>query len=169
MHNMSILHTEDGNRHQRAPIGTIDLREKRFGEYGGRYVPESFIAFLSELETAFLRESSDPTFWDEYRSHYNYLGRPSHIHLARRLTTHANGARIWLLREDLNHTGSYKIVNALGQVLLARRMGKKRVITETGAGQHGVATAAMCAKFGMGCVVYIGAVSESPFPRLFVF
>lgn len=130
----------------------------RFGEFGGQYVPESLMDCLSELEEGFNKIKDDPLFWEEYRSYYDYMGRPSRLHLADRLTEHAGGANIWLKREDLNHTGSHKINNALGQLLLARRLGKTKIIAETGAGQHGVATATVCAKFGMECTVYMGAV-----------
>lgn len=133
---------------------------ERFGEYGGQYVPESLMDCLSQLEEGFNKISNDPSFWEEYRSYYDYMGRPGHLHLAERLTEHAGGANIWLKREDLNHTGSHKINNALGQILLARRLGKTKIIAETGAGQHGVATATVCAKFGMECTVYMGAVSH---------
>ncbi|GJC91044.1 tryptophan synthase [Colletotrichum liriopes] len=134
---------------------------KRYGVYGGQYVPESFMAFLSELETAFIRETSNPNFWEEYRNHYDYTGRPGRLHLAGRLTAYANGAKIWFAREDLNHTGSSKIVNALGQILLARRMGKRKIVTETGSGENGVAAAALCVKFGLECVVHVGAKDVS--------
>ncbi|KAH7320288.1 tryptophan synthase [Stachybotrys elegans] len=130
---------------------------ERFGEYGGQYVPESLMDCLSELEEGFNKIKDDPAFWEEYRSYYEYMGRPGHLHLAERLTEHAGGANIWLKREDLNHTGSHKINNALGQLLLARKLGKTKIIAETGAGQHGVATATVCAKFGMECTVYMGA------------
>ncbi|KAI2602495.1 tryptophan synthetase [Hypoxylon sp. NC1633] len=130
---------------------------ERFGEFGGQYVPESLMDCLSELEEGFNAIKDDATFWEEYRSHYPWMGRPGHLHLAERLTEHAGGANIWLKREDLNHTGSHKINNALGQILLARRLGKKKIIAETGAGQHGVATATVCAKFGMECTVFMGA------------
>jgi tryptophan synthase len=129
----------------------------RFGEFGGQYVPESLMDCLAELEACFNTAKDDPKFWEEYRSYYPYMGRPGQLHLAERLTEHAGGANIWLKREDLNHTGSHKINNALGQILLARRMGKTEIIAETGAGQHGVATATVCAKFGMKCTVYMGA------------
>lgn len=132
----------------------------RFGEFGGQYVPESLMDCLSQLEEGFNNIKDDPAFWEEYRSYYDYMGRPSRLHLAERLTEHAGGANIWLKREDLNHTGSHKINNALGQLLLARRLGKTKIIAETGAGQHGVATATVCAKFGMECTVYMGAVSS---------
>lgn len=111
---------------------------------------------LAELERGFNEAKEDPKFWEEYRSYYPYMGRPGHLHQAERLTEHAGGARIWLKREDLNHTGSHKINNALGQILVARRLGKTRIIAETGAGQHGVATATVCAKFGMPCTIYMG-------------
>ena len=129
----------------------------RFGEFGGQYVPESLMDCLSELEEGFNKIKDDPAFWEEYRSYYPWMGRPGQLHKAERLTEHAGGANIWLKREDLNHTGSHKINNALGQLLLARRLGKKKIIAETGAGQHGVATATVCAKFGMECTVYMGA------------
>ncbi|EEQ92491.1 tryptophan synthase [Blastomyces dermatitidis ER-3] len=129
----------------------------RFGEFGGQYVPESLMDSLSELEAGFNEARNDPKFWEEFRSYYPYMSRPSSLHLAERLTEYAGGANIYLKREDLNHTGSHKINNALGQVLIARRLGKKRIIAETGAGQHGVATATVCAKFGMECVIYMGA------------
>lgn len=100
---------------------------------------------------------NDPDFWTEFKSYYAYMGRPSSLHLATRLTEHCGGARIWLKREDLNHTGSHKINNAIGQALLAKRLGKSRIIAETGAGQHGVATATACAKLGLDCTIYMGA------------
>merc|ERR1711977_274135 len=130
---------------------------QRFGKFGGQYVPESLMDCLSELEVGFNKIKDDPTFWEEYRSYYPWMGRPGHLHMAERLTEHAGGANIWLKREDLNHTGSHKINNALGQILLARRLGKTEIICETGAGQHGVATATVCAKFNMKCTVYKGA------------
>jgi tryptophan synthase len=129
----------------------------RFGEFGGQYVPESLMDCLAELEDCFDKAKDDLAFWKEYKSYYPYMGRPGQLHLAERLTEHAGGANIWLKREDLNHTGSHKINNALGQLLLARRMGKTEIIAETGAGQHGVATATVCAKFGMKCTVFMGA------------
>ncbi|KAK7533955.1 tryptophan synthase-like protein [Phyllosticta citribraziliensis] len=129
----------------------------RFGEFGGQYVPESLMDCLSELEQGFNEARNDPKFWEEYRTYYPYMGRPGQLHLANRLTEYAGGANIWLKREDLNHTGSHKINNALGQILLARRLGKTEIIAETGAGQHGVATATVCAKFGMKCTIYMGA------------
>ncbi|OTB04822.1 hypothetical protein M426DRAFT_320406 [Hypoxylon sp. CI-4A] len=130
---------------------------ERFGEYGGQYVPESLMDCLSQLEEGFNAIKDDPKFWEEYRSYYPWMGRPGQLHLAERLTEYAGGANIWLKREDLNHTGSHKINNALGQLLLAKRLGKTKIIAETGAGQHGVATATVCAKFGMECTVFMGA------------
>ncbi|CAK7207442.1 anthranilate synthase / indole-3-glycerol phosphate synthase [Sporothrix eucalyptigena] len=134
-----------------------DKMPDRFGEFGGQYVPESLMDCLSQLEDGFHKVLNDESFWEEYRSYYPYMGRPGHLHKAERLSKHAGGASIWLKREDLNHTGSHKINNALGQLLLARRLGKTKIIAETGAGQHGVATATVCAKFGMECTVYMGA------------
>ena len=129
----------------------------RFGEFGGQYVPESLMDCLSELEAGFNAANNDPEFWKEFKSYYPYMSRPSSCHLAEHLTKHVGGANIYLKREDLNHTGSHKINNAIGQILLAKRLGKTRIIAETGAGQHGVATATVCAKFGMKCVIYMGA------------
>lgn len=128
-----------------------------FGSFGGAFVPESLVDCLSNLERVFVECSKDPEFKKEFESYYDYIARPSRLQLADRLTEYAGGARIWLKREDLNHTGSHKINNAVGQILLAKRLGKKRIIAETGAGQHGVATATVCAKFGLECVVYMGA------------
>ncbi len=129
----------------------------RFGVYGGAYVPETLVPALEELEAAMTEALADPGFTGEVDLWLrDYGGRPTPICLARRLTAEAGGAEIWLKREDLLHTGAHKLNNALGQVLLARRMGKTRVIAETGAGQHGVATATACACFGLECVVYMG-------------
>jgi tryptophan synthase beta chain len=128
-----------------------------WGPYGGRYVPETLMAPLEELTEAFEAARREESFQSEFDSLLrDYSGRPTPLFRARRLTEHASGARVYLKREDLSHTGSHKINNALGQVLLARRMGKRRVIAETGAGQHGVATATVCALFGLRCVVYMG-------------
>ncbi len=130
-----------------------------FGAFGGMYVPETLMHPLRQLETAYHEAMADPAFTDELqRLQRDYTGRPTPLYLAERLTEHLGGAKIYLKREDLLHTGAHKINNALGQVLLARRMGKKRVIAETGAGQHGVATATCAARFGLECVVYMGAV-----------
>ncbi len=129
----------------------------RFGPFGGRYVPETLTRALEELQTAYREAGADPAFQrelDDLLKHY--VGRPSPLYFASRLTEHCGGARIYLKREDLNHTGAHKINNTLGQALLTRRMGKRRVIAETGAGQHGVATATACARFGLECVVYMG-------------
>ena len=129
----------------------------RFGAYGGRYVPETLMAALQELEAAYAEARKDKAFRDEYhRLLADFAGRPTPLFLAERLTKQLGGAKIYLKREDLLHTGAHKINNCIGQALLARRMGKHRIIAETGAGQHGVATATVCALFGMECVVYMG-------------
>jgi tryptophan synthase beta chain len=129
-----------------------------WGKFGGRYVPETLVAPLDELTNEFMRAREDPNFRNEFnRLLRDYCGRPTPLFHARRLTAHGGGAQIYLKREDLLHTGAHKINNAIGQALLARRMGKKRVIAETGAGQHGVATATVCALFGLRCVIYMGA------------
>ena len=131
----------------------------RFGPYGGIFVPETLMAALEELGATYASARLDPAFQAELRANLaEYAGRPTPLYFAERLTRHCGGARIYLKREDLLHTGAHKINNAVGQALLARRMGKSRIIAETGAGQHGVATAAVCAKFGLQCVVYMGAV-----------
>ena len=129
-----------------------------FGEYGGVFAAETLIPALQELKQAYAEAQADPEFQKEldYYLHH-YVGRPSPCYYAERLTEHLGGAQIYLKREDLNHTGAHKVNNALGQALLAKRMGKKRVIAETGAGQHGVATATVAARFGMECVVYMGS------------
>ncbi|HZY61784.1 MAG TPA: tryptophan synthase subunit beta [Edaphobacter sp.] len=129
----------------------------RFGVYGGRYVPETLMAALEELEAAYEQAKGDAQFQAELSDLlHNYCGRPTPLYFAKRLTEHLGGAKIYLKREDLLHTGAHKINNALGQGLLARRMGKHRIIAETGAGQHGVATATVCALLGMECVIYMG-------------
>ncbi|KAJ3353750.1 tryptophan synthetase [Entophlyctis luteolus] len=138
-------------------IKSSHILEPRFGDYGGQYAPEALVECLDEFERAYVAIKDDPKFWEEFRSHYAYMGRPSSFHKAERLTEKAGGASIWLKREDLNHTGSHKINNAMGQILLALRLGKRRIIAETGAGQHGVATATVCAKFGLDCTIYMGA------------
>ena len=129
-----------------------------FGQFGGSFVPEPIQVLLDELEVTFEKYKDDPEFLAEFR-HYlkDYSGRETPLYFAESLTDHLGGAKIYLKREDLNHLGSHKLNNVLGQILLAKRMGKKRVIAETGAGQHGVATAAAAAKFGMACDVYMGA------------
>ena len=131
----------------------------RFGPYGGRYVPETLMYPLQQLEEEYFRAQSDPLFQQELNYYLReFCGRPTPLYLAERLTKELGGARIYLKREDLLHTGAHKINNALGQALLAKRMGKTRVIAETGAGQHGVATATVAAMFGFQCVIYMGAV-----------
>ncbi len=128
-----------------------------WGEYGGRYVPETLVAPLDELTEAFFTYRDDAVFQGEIRQLLkDFVGRPTPLYLAERLSEKLGGAKIYLKREDLNHTGAHKINNCIGQILLARRMGKKRIIAETGAGQHGVATATVCAHFGLECVVYMG-------------
>lgn len=132
-------------------------RSGRFGPYGGAYIPETLATAVAALEQAYMAARQDPAFWaDLDRLHRSYTGRPTPLTFARRLTEHLGGAQIYLKREDLAHTGAHKINNALGQGLLAKRMGKTRIIAETGAGQHGVATATVCALLGMECVVYMG-------------
>ena len=129
----------------------------RYGDFGGRYVPETLVHALDQLQAEYESARSDPSFQAELDDLLkNYVGRPSPLYFAKRLTEHCGGAEIWLKREDLNHTGAHKINNTIGQALLTMRMGKKRVIAETGAGQHGVATATACAHFGLDCVVYMG-------------
>jgi tryptophan synthase beta chain len=141
--------------HQDTTIDTV--RSGRFGPYGGAYIPETLATAVTALEQAYAAARQDPAFWaDLDRLHRSYTGRPTPLTFARRLTEHLGGAQIYLKREDLAHTGAHKINNALGQGLLAKRMGKTRIIAETGAGQHGVATATVCALLGMECVVYMG-------------
>ncbi len=131
----------------------------RFGLFGGRFVAETLMPLVLELERAYAQAKSDPRFRAEMDAFLkDYVGRPSPLYFAERLSAHLGGAKIYLKREELNHTGSHKVNNVLGQILLARRMGKSRIIAETGAGQHGVATATLCARFGLKCVVYMGAV-----------
>ena len=135
---------------------TSDL-SPRFGEFGGRYIPEVLVAAHEELEEAYNAARRDPAFTEELVDlGRHYVGRPTPLYFAQRLTEEVGGARIWLKREDLAHTGAHKINNALGQALLAKRLGKPRIIAETGAGQHGVATATVCAMMGIECVVYMG-------------
>jgi tryptophan synthase beta chain len=130
-----------------------------FGLYGGRFVAETLMPLILELERAYAAAKNDPLFRKEMDGYLkDYVGRPSPLYFAERLTEHLHGAKVYFKREDLNHTGAHKVNNVLGQILLARRMGKPRVIAETGAGMHGVATATMCAKFGLECVVYMGVV-----------
>src|SRR4051812_31485278 len=130
-----------------------------FGLYGGRFVAETLMPLILELERAYAEAKNDPRFRKEMDGYLkDYVGRPSPLYFAERLSAHLRGAKVYFKREDLNHTGAHKVNNVLGQILLARRMGKPRVIAETGAGMHGVATATMCAKFGLDCVVYMGVV-----------
>jgi tryptophan synthase beta chain len=141
-----------------AELETQPDERGHWGDYGGRYVPETLMAPLEELTAAYLAAREDPAFDAELKALlHDYAGRPTPLFHAARLTAHAGGAQILLKREDLLHTGAHKINNTLGQVLLAKRMNKRRVIAETGAGQHGVATATVCALFGLDCVVYMGA------------
>lgn len=133
------------------------MDKTRFGIFGGQYVGETVMSVLSELSEQYEKLSNDPSFWMEYNELLTkYAGRPSLLYYAKKLTQELSGAKIYLKREDLNHTGSHKINNVLGQVILAKRMGKKRVIAETGAGQHGVATATVAALFGMKCTIFMG-------------
>ncbi len=140
-----------------------------FGLYGGRFVAETLMPLILELEQAYAEAKKDPAFqkeMDGYLTHY--VGRPSALYFAERLTDHFGGAKIYFKREELNHTGAHKVNNVLGQIMLARRMGKTRIIAETGAGMHGVATATLCARFGLPCIVYMGAVDvERQKPNVF--
>ena len=130
-----------------------------FGIFGGRFVAETLMPLILDLQKAYEDARADPAFQVEMDGYLkDYVGRPSPLYLAERLTAHLGGAKIYLKREELNHTGSHKVNNVLGQIMVARRMGKKRIIAETGAGQHGVATATLCARFGLECIVYMGAV-----------
>jgi tryptophan synthase beta chain len=141
----------------------------RFGAYGGRYVAETLMPLVLRLGEAYAAAKDDPAFQAELRGYLtHYVGRPSPLYFAERLTQHFGGAKIYLKREELNHTGAHKINNCMGQILLAMRMGKTRIIAETGAGQHGVATATVCARFGLPCVIYMGAVDvERQKPNVF--
>jgi tryptophan synthase beta chain len=143
--------------------------EGRFGPFGGRFVAETLMPAVLELQDAYEAARADPAFQaelDDWLEHY--VGRPSPLYLAQRLTDHHGGANIWFKRDELNHTGAHKVNNCMGQILLAMRMGKTRIIAETGAGQHGVATATVCARFGLPCTVYMGAVDvERQAPNVF--
>jgi tryptophan synthase beta chain len=143
--------------------------EGRFGDYGGRYVAETLMPLVLELNEAYEAAKADPRFQaelDGYLTHY--VGRPSPMYFAERLTAHYGGAKIYFKRDELNHTGAHKINNCMGQILLAQRMGRTRIIAETGAGQHGVATATVCARFGLPCVIYMGATDvERQKPNVF--
>jgi tryptophan synthase beta chain len=146
-------------RHERAVFGQRDPDPRGYyGPFGGRFVPETLMAPVDELTREYFRVREDPVFLEEFhRLLQHYVGRPTPLYEARRLSAEAGGARIFLKREDLTHTGAHKINNAMGQALLARRMGKRRIVAETGAGQHGVATATACALLGLECDVYMGA------------
>ena len=129
----------------------------RFGDYGGRFVSETLMPLIIKLEKSYQELKKDDEFWKEYEDLLNnYVGRPSPMYFAERLTSYLNGPKIYFKRDELNHTGAHKINNVIGQILLAKRMGKKRIIAETGAGQHGVATATVCARFGLECIVFMG-------------
>ena len=141
----------------------------RFGDFGGRYVAETLMPLVLDLERAYAEAKADPAFQAELRGYLtHYVGRPSPLYFAERLTAHFGGAKIYFKREELNHTGAHKINNCMGQILLAQRMGKTRIIAETGAGQHGVASATVTARFGLPCIVYMGAVDvERQKPNVF--
>jgi tryptophan synthase beta chain len=141
----------------------------RFGIYGGRFVAETLMPLILDLETAYEEAKTDDAFQAEFDLFMrDYVGRPSPLYFAERLTEHLGGAQVWFKRDELNHTGAHKINNCIGQILLARKMGKKRIIAETGAGQHGVATATVAARFGLPCVIYMGAVDmERQKPNVF--
>jgi tryptophan synthase beta chain len=141
-----------------AKVNKFPDEKGHFGKFGGRYVAETLMPALLELEEAYAQAKKDPAFEEEVNSYLrDYVGRPTPLYFARRLTEHFGGAKIYLKREDLNHTGAHKVNNTVGQVLLARKMGKRRVIAETGAGQHGVATATVAALFDMDCEIFMGA------------
>jgi len=143
--------------------------EGRFGIYGGRFVAETLMPLINDLSKAYDEAKADPAYhalMDDFLTHY--VGRPSPLYHAERLSEHLGGAKIYFKRDELNHTGAHKINNVLGQILLAKRMGKTRIIAETGAGQHGVATATVCARFGLKCIVFMGAVDvERQKPNVF--
>ena len=141
----------------------------RFGQFGGLYVPETLMPLVLELTQAWHDARNDEGFWAEYHSLMkHFVGRPSPLYFAERMTEHFGGAKIYFKREELNHTGAHKINNCIGQILLAKRMGRKRIIAETGAGQHGVASATVCARFDLPCIVYMGATDvERQKPNVF--
>ncbi|HTZ02140.1 MAG TPA: tryptophan synthase subunit beta [Xanthobacteraceae bacterium] len=144
---------------QRNSFRTGPDEHGHFGIYGGRFVAETLMPLILDLEKAYGEAKADPAFQKEMDGYLaSYVGRPSPLYFAERLTAHCGGAKIYFKREELNHTGAHKVNNVLGQIMLARRMGKTRIIAETGAGMHGVATATLCAKFGLPCIVYMGAV-----------
>ena len=130
----------------------------RYGDYGGRFVAETLMPLILEVEKQWNLAREDDSFWQELQGYLqDYVGRPSPLYHAKRLSAHFGGAQIYLKRDELNHTGAHKINNCMGQILLAQRMGKPRIIAETGAGQHGVATATVCALFGLPCTIYMGS------------
>jgi len=139
-------------------FGVQPDKQGHFGEYGGRYVAETLMPLILEVEKAYITAQNDPAFWAQFDElARDYIGRPSPLYYAEPTTKHLGGAKIYLKRDELNHTGAHKINNCLGQILLALRMGKTRIIAETGAGQHGVATATVCARFGLPCTIFMGA------------
>src|ERR1017187_4650638 len=151
----------ESNGHRMSKFASAKIPDARghFGPYGGRFVPETLMHPLQELEDEYFRAQKDPEFQREFEYYLKeFCGRPTSLYFAERLTRELGGAKIYLKREDLLHTGAHKINNCIGQVLLARRMGKTRIIAETGAGQHGVATATVAAMFGFDCTVYMGDV-----------
>jgi tryptophan synthase beta chain len=154
---------------QRNSFRTGPDERGRFGIFGGRFVSETLMPLILELEAEYGRAKDDPAFWAEMDDLWkHYVGRPSPLYFAERLTERLGGAKVYLKRDELNHTGAHKINNVLGQILLARRMGKTRIIAETGAGQHGVATATVCARFGLKCVVFMGKTDvERQRPNVF--
>ncbi len=154
---------------QRNSFRTGPDERGRFGIYGGRFVSETLMPLILDLEAEYAKAKADPAFWAEMDDLWkHYVGRPSPLYFAERLTEHLGGARVFFKRDELNHTGAHKINNVLGQILLARRMGKTRIIAETGAGQHGVATATVCARFGLECVVFMGKTDvERQRPNVF--
>jgi tryptophan synthase beta chain len=164
----------DQNSLDQNSLGQNSLRQGpdgrgRFGIFGGRFVAETLMPLILDVERAYEATKTDPAFQAELDGYLkNYVGRPSALWFAERLTAHFGGARVYLKREDLNHTGAHKINSCMGQILLARRMGKTRIIAETGAGQHGVATATVCALFGLPCTIYMGATDvERQKPNVF--
>ena len=155
--------------HQPNSFRTGPDERGRFGDFGGRFVSETLMPLILELEACYENAKTDPSFWAEMDDLWkHYVGRPSPLYFAERLTERLGGAKVYFKRDELNHTGAHKINNVLGQILLARRMGKTRIIAETGAGQHGVATATVCARFGLQCVVFMGATDvERQKPNVF--
>ncbi len=155
--------------HQLNEYSAMPDSNGRFGDYGGRYVPETLMPLVHELEAAYGSAKADPEFQRELADYLtHYVGRPSPLYFAERLTHHFGAAKIYFKRDELNHTGAHKINNCMGQILLARRMGKTRIIAETGAGQHGVASATVCARFGYPCIVYMGSLDvERQKPNVF--